>query len=189
MPNDLKAILKDKRLLYGLGLAAVAGLAVLWQRSKSGAGSSGGSTSAGTVSGATYTGAGTVDTTGTDVASWLGSYSASLQAQMDAQNKTVQDQLANYEKSLTTAISGLGTMSNDTNPTDYRSVDINSGTWLTEVLRNNNITFADLVKYNPNIGSHLRESDAEGWVSASNPVTGASERLSVFGDQTIKVPK
>lgn len=186
---DLKTALKDKKLLYGLGLAAAAGAAVFWQKSKSGSGTSSGGSSGGTVSGATYTGAGTVDTTGTDVASWLGSYSASLQAQMDQQNKLVKDQLSDYEKSLTTAISGLGTMSNAGDPTDYRTVDVVSGTWLTELLRGNNITLADLVKYNPDISSSLRESDAQGWVSASNPVTGASERLSVFGDRTIKVPK
>jgi len=186
---DLKAIFKDKKMLYLIGLAAAAGGAAWWQKSRSGTSSSSGSTSSGTVSGATYTGAGTVDTTGTDVASWLGSYSASLQSQLDEQNKATQTQLSEYEKSLTTAISGLGTMSNSTSPTDYRTVDVNSGTWLTEVLRNNNITLSDLVKYNPDISANLRESDAEGWISASNPVTGASERLSIFGDRTIKVPK
>jgi|WetSurMetagenome_2_1015567.scaffolds.fasta_scaffold20516_3 hypothetical protein len=190
---DLKTLMKDKKLLYGVGLAAAAGAAVFWQKSKSGTATSSGTTSSGTVSGTTYTGAGTVDTTGTDVASWLGSYSASLQSQLDEQNKATQTQLSEYEKSLTTAISGLGTMSNSSSPTDYSTINVNSGTWLTEVLRNNNLTLADLVKYNPDINTRVAESDNAGWINATNPLPAdrllAGERLSFFGDQTLKVPK
>jgi hypothetical protein len=86
---DLKTALKDKRLLYGVGLAAAAGGAALWTKSKGGGSSSGASGQAATQP--TYVGAGSVDTTGTDVASWLGNYSASLQSQYDQQHAEWED--------------------------------------------------------------------------------------------------
>jgi hypothetical protein len=182
---DVSKLLKDKKLLYGIGLAAVAGAAVFWQKSRSGSSTSNQST--------TYAGTGTLDTTGTDIASTLSSYSSSMLAAQEEQNKLVQEQLSSYETSLTNALSGIGTMSSDTSTSDYRTISVPSGTWLTEVLRNNNLTLSDLVKYNPDINTRLSESSNAGWVTSSNPLPSdrllSGERLSFYGDQIIKAPK
>lgn len=78
MPLDLQGLLHNKPFLYGAaGVAAVGGY-VLYQRSKTGAtGSAGGSTATG-VSGSVGSPAG-IDTTGTDVANWLGQYDQNVQ--------------------------------------------------------------------------------------------------------------
>lgn len=91
MGLNLRAMFKDKRLLIPVGAAGLLGLVVLVKRGGLGAGgssSSGGSdaatTSAGLgTAGSSYGGTGVYDSTGNDVASWLGNYSESLQNQLD----------------------------------------------------------------------------------------------------------
>lgn len=173
---DLKTALKDKRLLYGVGLAAAAGGAVLWQRSKSGSSST--STGGPTSTQPAYVGAGSVDTTGTDVASWLGNYSASLQTQYDQQ----QQQWAQWGQNL---LDTLGQMS-DTPNVETKDVQVVDGSWLSNILQQYNISAADLLRLNPT--ADLRQSDLEGWVGPNNPATGANLRLSFYGNQTLKVP-
>jgi hypothetical protein len=174
---DLKTALKNKKLLYGVGLAAAAGGAVLWTKSKGGGSSSAGGGQAATQP--AYVGAGSVDTTGTDVASWLGNYSSSLQAQYDQQ----QQQWAEFGKNLTDS---LTQMSNGVDTTGFREVSLEDGSWLTNVLQGTGLSLDQLLKYNPNVV--LAQSDAEGWVGPNNPATGSSLRLAFKGAQKIKVP-
>jgi hypothetical protein len=85
-------LLHDKRFL---GLAAAGGIAggyVLWKRKQT-TGSTIAQPQASTAAG----GVGTFDSTGTDIASFLGNYSANLQQQLD-----------DYQKQLTGALAGLG---------------------------------------------------------------------------------
>lgn len=78
MPMDLKAMLKDKKFQVGAAVAAAAGGYVLYKK-RGAAGSSGTSVS---TPQASPTGAGSLDTTGTDIAGWLGNYSNNLQNQL-----------------------------------------------------------------------------------------------------------
>lgn len=89
-------MLHDKKLMIGVGLAAALGAGVLWQRKKStGSTTSADPTAAQQGAPAGYVGG--FNSTGTDVASWLGNYSGSLQTQLDQ-----------YQKQLTTALQGAG---------------------------------------------------------------------------------
>jgi len=89
---NLGQLIKNKKVVYGgIGLAVVLGLYTLYSRTKGGAGvgedatSSGGS--AGQLNG-TFP-----DTTGSNVASWFGQYSESVQRQLDEYLKQQQDYL------------------------------------------------------------------------------------------------
>src|SRR5882762_7008719 len=99
--SKIKGLLKNKWMLGGLALAAGAGGFVLYKRSKSGAANT---DAASTATGVTGVGSGgTADTTGTDVATWLGSYSTGL-------NNT----LAQYGQTLNDALKNLPSTSNPT---------------------------------------------------------------------------
>lgn len=96
MAFDVNALLHNKAALVGIGVAGVAGLYVLIKRKQT----TGSTSSDATTSGSAGTTTGFPDTTGTDLASWLGQYSSSLQSQLDA-----------YQQSLNDVLSGLQTMS------------------------------------------------------------------------------
>lgn len=81
MPYDLKALARNKTFLLGAAGAAGLGGIVWYQRRKNPA-STGGSGGNSTSSGYPPAALGTYDSTGNDVANWLGNYSASLQQQM-----------------------------------------------------------------------------------------------------------
>jgi len=95
---DWRALLHNKWALGGLGAAAAVGGVVWWRRRSSGGGSSAG---AGAQASPSYApgGVGVFDSTGTDVANWLGSQSGMLQTQLDQ-----------YHQQLTDALSGLSTV-------------------------------------------------------------------------------
>lgn len=81
MDPNIGSILKDKRLLAGLGVAAAVGLVVFLRRGGSSTSTAAAGPSTAPSSTGYYTGTGTADTTGTDMASYLGSWGSSL---MDA---------------------------------------------------------------------------------------------------------
>jgi hypothetical protein len=80
MPFDVKALLHNKPALIGVGVAGAAGLYVLLRR-KSTTGTT--ASDASTTTGGATTGTGFPDTTGTDVAGWLGTQSGQLAAQQE----------------------------------------------------------------------------------------------------------
>lgn len=83
---DWQALLKDKKLWIGVAGAAALGLLVYSRRTKT---STPGTTPAGTTA---NNGGAVADTTGTDLASFLGNFSASLQQQIAALNAGNQTQ-------------------------------------------------------------------------------------------------
>jgi hypothetical protein len=90
VPFDVQALLRNKPALIGIGVAGAAGLYVLLRRKQTT-----GSTAASpdTTTGAT-TGTGFPDTTGTDVAAWLGTQSGQLAAQQQQFLQQLQQQAA-----------------------------------------------------------------------------------------------
>jgi hypothetical protein len=90
--GDVKNLMKDKRFLGALGVVSVLGLVVFLRRGDSQAGIGGDPTakSGGYVQG--Y-----ADTTGTDIASFLGSYTTSLNAQNAAFLQTLTDTLSKWK--------------------------------------------------------------------------------------------
>lgn len=89
-----RELLRNKPALYGLGAAAALGGFVLYRRMQSGETDTGAADESGDGS---IGAPGYLNTTGTDVASWLGNYSASL-----------QNQLTEYQRSLQDALDALG---------------------------------------------------------------------------------
>jgi len=85
-------MLRNRWMLAGLGVAAAAGLFVLVRRQRAG----GAAPATGSQASPAYSSGsiGTFDSTGTDVASWLGSYSGNLQNQLDEYKATLTDTLA-----------------------------------------------------------------------------------------------
>ena len=100
---DLKALAKDKRVQVAVLGGALAGVVVFIKRKGAGASD----TSPGTVVAGAMPSAAGVNTTGDDVAAWLGDYSSSL-----------QNQLNDYQNQLSDALSTLQTMSPSSTPTD-----------------------------------------------------------------------
>lgn len=96
LSQQLKGLLHNKWALAGVAGAAGLGGLVLYRKRKTG-GSSG--TSDTTTGQAAGNGVATLDTSGTDIASWLGQYGGSLQAQLDA-----------YQAQLTSALQQLENM-------------------------------------------------------------------------------
>lgn len=92
---DFQSLIKDRRFQLAAGATAAVGGYVWYQRRKAGGSSSTAAGSSSTTAG--YPSSGGVDTTGTDVANWLGQYSGSLQNQLDA-----------YAQSLNDAVTSLG---------------------------------------------------------------------------------
>jgi len=101
---DWRALLHNRLVLFGVAGAAAVGGLVWWKRrgaSGSAAGASSGSGMSQTPAG--YAGGpGSFDSTGTDVASWLGSYSGNLQTQLDQYQGQLTDALANLQQVPTT---------------------------------------------------------------------------------------
>lgn len=97
--DTIKGLFKNKYALAGVAVAAGAGGYVLYRRSKA---AGGGTTpdAASTATGVTGVGSGTADTTGNDVATWLGSYSQNLQ-------NTLNQSLTGYGQTLTDALKGI----------------------------------------------------------------------------------
>jgi outer membrane biosynthesis protein TonB len=92
---DVRGLLKDKRVLIGGAVAVAAGAFVLFKRKHDTGSYDSNATESSGRSGGVVSPA-TMDTTGTDIASWLGNYSGSL-----------QNILTEYGKNLTDALGGL----------------------------------------------------------------------------------
>lgn len=91
---DWRGLLRNRTMLYGVAAAALLGAVVLVRRKQTTGSSS--SSPAPDSRGGGIGMPGMVDTTGTDVATWLGNYSQGLQTQLD-----------DYQRGLTDAIEGL----------------------------------------------------------------------------------
>jgi len=110
-----RTMLKDKRLWIGVAVAAAVGAGVLWQRKRD--------TGSTTVSGETVATSGAaagglagvsgIDTTGTDIASWMSQYSGSLQRQLDEYGTSLSSTMDTYAKSLTGVQSQLTDIDKD----------------------------------------------------------------------------
>ena len=95
-----RELIRNKKLLAGIGVAGLLGLIVLVRRrGMPGVDVAGQETSGGRIGNPAY-----LDTTGTDVAGFLSQYSAGLQTQLDE-----------YGRQLTDALEGIGTI--PTSPT------------------------------------------------------------------------
>ncbi|WP_279581686.1 hypothetical protein [Fodinicola feengrottensis] len=98
--DEIKGVFKNKYALAGVAVAVGAGGYVLYRRSKVSAGTGSTTPDASTATGVTGVGSGTADTTGNDVATWLGSYSQNLQ-------NTLNQQLSAYGTTLNDALKGI----------------------------------------------------------------------------------
>ena len=92
--GGVKALFKDKRFLGALGVVSVLGLVVFLRRGSDGAAGIGGDPQLAGRAGYVQGGA---DTTGTDIASFLGTYTTNLNAQNAQFLKTLQDTLATWK--------------------------------------------------------------------------------------------
>lgn len=115
-----RALLHDKRVLWGgVAAAAAAGGYALWRRRGSaGGGSSATSTDASSIApGGGY--AGFPNTTGSDIATWAGNYSDALQRQLDSSLGAYVGQLQDSISALQT---GQGSGSGNLPAPDLRNV-------------------------------------------------------------------
>lgn len=111
---DWRALLTNRWALGGVAVAAAAGGYVLYRKKQTGSGT--GSSGTGAQASPTYSAGGAVgsfDSTGTDVANWLGQYSGNLDNQFKEFQKNVADQLAAIPTSTAT---GTGTTTTANNP-------------------------------------------------------------------------
>lgn len=153
MPFDIKALLHNKPALIGIGVAGAAGLYVLARRKQTTGSTASQPTGTG-AAGATV-GTGFPDTTGTDIASWLGNYSGNLQNQLDQFGKTLTDSLGGVAKIPTEAVT------------------LNEGTPVQAFLKQYNVTLDQLLSLNPGLNLQIKDANASGYISATNkgPVT------------------
>lgn len=92
---DVRALIHNRWFLGAAGVAGAAGIYTLYRRrSSSGGGSSGGGAGAQATPAYASGSVGGFDSTGTDVAAWLGNYSQNLDNQFKEFTKTVEDRLA-----------------------------------------------------------------------------------------------
>jgi hypothetical protein len=159
VPLDLKAMLRDKRLLAGVGVAGALGLYVLYRR-KAGGGSS--STTSGTAGAGGAVGY--PNTSGTDIASWLGNYSQSLQSQLDAFSAQPKSTL----------------------------IQVSGGTKIDDFLAQLGGTSWDqLLALNPGLDSAIAQSNNYGYLSPTNPggQAGAGPTVRSFGgSRLVRIP-
>jgi hypothetical protein len=183
-----RELLKNKKLLVGIGLAAAVGLGVMLQRRKAT-----GSSSSDALSGGSSA-LGNVDTAGTDIASWLGSYSQSLQSMQTQQNSALAATLAGYGQNQQQALDELAQLikieqgSNTTSPVDLQTVHVNGGEWLKNILDKYKVSQSQLFASNPGLDSQLAWANTNGFISATNPMTTSATQV-FGGGADIKVPK
>lgn len=105
--GSLRRLVHNKWALAGVAGAAGLGLyAYLHGRKSSAASGASDSLGTGTSDGTGVVGAGTLDTTGTDLASWFGNYQQSLQDTLTQSLQPVTDALAGLQGSGTTSGTG-----------------------------------------------------------------------------------
>lgn len=126
---DFGQLLHNRWVWAAGGVGALAGTVVLIRRRSGGGGSAASSAGAPPTPGYSAGGVGGFNSTGTDVASWLGSQQGVLQTQLDQYAKQLTDTLAPYTPGATgtgTATTGAGPFANYTAGTDlYTWADAN----------------------------------------------------------------
>lgn len=140
---DFRALLHNKWALAGLGVAGAAGAYVLIRRQASGGG---GSSSGSQASPAYSGGVGSFDSTGTDVAGWLGNYSGNLQNQLDEYQRQLRDALGGLTN-VPPGDSGTGSSSAWVNVFGGQGVD----DWITS----NGYNYDTLLKLNPDLAKYI----------------------------------
>jgi len=171
------SFVRDKRFQVGAVAAVALGGYAFWQKRKAG-GTTASDTSTVTSGSTTGVNPGYLNTTGTDVASWMGDYSAGL-----------QQQLTDYGKQLTDAVTALQNLQpspdTPTTPTTLpavKKVTVEGGSWLKDVMTNYHVDQDLLFKLNPNIAQSLSWASAKGFDQAGG--------VQVFGGPTsINVPQ
>lgn len=155
MKFDVKALLRDKKLVAGLVVAAGVGAVVFVRRRQAGGTDAAAATATQTSStgtSGTYTGV-SAGTAGTDLASWMSTYTdAVVKALTPATSTTVE-------------------------PVSTKSVLVQEGTDVESWLKSNNTTLQQLLALNPNVADLIRVGDAEGYVSERNPATGQTHTV------------
>jgi LysM repeat protein len=111
---DVQGLLHNRWFLGAAGLSGVAGLYVLYKRKSAGGSTSQSGGGAGAQASPSYASGsvGSFDSTGTDVANWVGQYSGNLDNQFKEFQKNVADQLA----AIPTGSTGTGTPTVANNP-------------------------------------------------------------------------
>lgn len=177
---NLKQLMADKRVQVG-GLAAAAGVGALalYRRKQT----TGSTTSSPAVSVAPSGATGArYDSTGTDVANWLGNYSGGLQTQLDAYNKQLQDALSGLKKVPTEAPPQATPGAGHT-----RTMTAAGGLLLSNFLAQTGTTYEQLLALNPGLPSYLADISSGGFVTPSNPAKGPVVK-GFGGDRQIIVP-
>lgn len=175
--HNLKVMLKDKKLWIGAGVAGVLGLAAFLKKGGSSAAAAGpGGAPTGTTSAGAY-GQGGGDTTGTNIASWLSQY----QASMDASNVA-------YQQHLTDTVTGLlgGTSGGSLTPVSASAQGGNQlGQWLTQINSANpglNLTSESFKTLNPSY--QLAQANQYGYLGVNGNYAGKAgggDTVDVFG--------
>lgn len=148
LPDSIQSLLRNKPALIGVGLAGALGLFVfLRRRGSGGTGSSASTATSGTGSAG---GVGTFDSTGTDIASFLGDYSQRL-----------DDQLGGYIRDLKSTQDSLTQAGKTTR------VAVREGQWVKPLVEQiasfrPGFSEADLLSLNP--GLAFADADAGGYV-------------------------
>lgn len=110
---DVRGLLTNRWFLGAVGVAGAAGAYTLIKRRKSGAAGSTSQSGGGQSNPAYASGSvGSFDSTGTDVANWLGQYSGNLDNQFKEFQRSVADQLA----AIPAGTTGTGTTGTANNP-------------------------------------------------------------------------
>lgn len=155
---DIRELLHNKWAVGGVAAAGVVGLVVYMKR-KSAGGGGGDSGGVATASpGYTPGGVGSFDTTGTDIAGWLSSYSGNLQGQLDSYQQQLTDTLAGLQKVPTSGGTG-STSSGGSTTASPQFVTVAKWTtknapWnstLSGIAKHEGTSVATLLKLNPNI--------------------------------------
>lgn len=129
---DIRALLHNKWALAGVAAAAGLGLYVLIKHRNAGAGSAaGGSSTVAAAPGYTATGVGGFDSTGTDVAAYIGQEQGFLQNQFTEFNQNLQDQLAKIPTQGSTGSTGSGPAAAPPPTPKYRSTGNRSQSFAT----------------------------------------------------------
>jgi hypothetical protein len=137
---DWQQLLHDKRVLYVGGVGAAVGAYALWQRKRSGANSSSGPGNPAVGSG----GAGTLDTSGTDSAAWVGQFSDQMGTQ-----------LQQFLQQLTGALSNLPPPAVPGSPAPAPTPTFNGGTPITNPAAHTRVNVVPFTRANPPWASTL----------------------------------
>jgi hypothetical protein len=146
---DIKEIIKKPAFKWSAAAVGVVALFVFLRRPATGGLSGSSAVQSPAAGGQAYSGTGRLDTTGSDVASWLGQYSGGL-----------QNQLNEYGRTLTDATSSLALS---------QVYSAQGGQRLSDVAAAAGVSVPDLMAINPNLGGYLKDANQWGFISPSNP--------------------